>query len=158
MKRVIIHTDGSCLKNPGPGGWAAVLALAGTDYRREVAGGYRLTTNNRMEIMGAVQALRLLKEPCLVDLYTDSRYLCDAVTKGWLRSWQVRQWHKADKKPVLNKDLWQALARFLEIHQVKMHWVAGHRGEPDNELCDKLAREQASRINLPEDAGYRSNS
>lgn len=98
MKQVVIHTDGSCLGNPGPGGWAAVLCLEGTDHRKELAGGFRLTTNNRMEITGVLEALAALREPCAVELYTDSQYVRNAVEKGWLRSWQKKNWVKADKK------------------------------------------------------------
>ena len=102
MKQVVIHTDGSCLGNPGPGGWAAVLCLEGTEHRKELAGGFHLTTNNRMEITGVLEALANLKEPCAVELYTDSQYVRNAVEKGWLKSWQKKNWVKADKKPVKN--------------------------------------------------------
>lgn len=157
MKRVVIYTDGSCLRNPGPGGWAAVLTLPGSAARKEICGGCRLTTNNRMEIMGALRALQHLKEPCEVELYTDSRYLCDAVGKGWLASWQSRAWRKADKKPVLNRDLWLELLAQLERHRVRMLWLEGHAGHAENERCDCLARREAGRPDLPEDAGYADN-
>lgn len=154
MKHVIIHTDGSCLGNPGPGGWAAVLTLEGSDARRELSGGFRRTTNNRMEIMAVLAALEALKEPCAVDLYTDSQYVRNAVEKGWLASWQKKNWLKADKKPVLNVDLWQRLVPLLERHEVHLHWLRGHAGHKENERCDELARAQAARPDLAPDEGF----
>lgn len=154
MKQVIIHTDGSCLGNPGPGGWAAVLAHPDSGARRELSGGFRRTTNNRMEIMAVIAALAALKEPCAVDLYTDSQYVRNAVEKGWLESWRKRNWVKADKKPVLNVDLWQRLAPLLERHEVRLHWLRGHAGHAENERCDELARTHASAPDLPPDAGF----
>ncbi len=153
MRRVIIHTDGSCLGNPGPGGWAAVLALEDGPARKELSGGFRRTTNNRMEIMAAIAALEALKRPCAVDLFTDSQYVRNAVEKGWLASWQKKNWVKADKKPVLNVDLWQRLVPLLEGHQVRLHWLRGHAGHPENERCDELARACAGAADLPPDPG-----
>lgn len=153
MQRVIIHTDGSCLGNPGPGGWAAVLALEGGTARRELSGGFRRTTNNRMEIMAVIAALEALKQPCAVELFTDSQYVRNAVEKGWLASWQKKNWVKADKKPVLNVDLWQRLVPLLERHQVRLHWLRGHAGHPENERCDELARACAGAADLPPDPG-----
>ena len=155
MRKVIIHTDGSCLGNPGPGGWAAVLKLDGSDYRREICGGFCLTTNNRMEILAVIEALRALKEACAVELYTDSTYVRNSVEKGWLRSWQKKGWRKADNKPVLNADLWQCLLPLLDAHQLRLHWLKGHAGHPENERCDALARDQAGRQDLPPDPGYK---
>lgn len=155
MKQVVIHTDGSCLGNPGPGGWAAVLCLEGTDHRKELAGGFRLTTNNRMEITGVLEALAALREPCAVELYTDSQYVRNAVEKGWLRSWQKKNWVKADKKPVKNVDLWQKLLPELGRHTVHLYWLRGHAGHAENERCDVLARTYAGRRDLPPDPGFR---
>ena len=154
MKHVLIHTDGSCLGNPGPGGWAAVLALPEGAARKELSGGFARTTNNRMEIMAVIAALEALREPCAVDLYTDSQYVRNAVEKGWLASWQKKNWVKADKKPVLNVDLWQRLVPLLARHTVRLHWLRGHAGHPENERCDELARACAASADLPEDAGY----
>lgn len=149
---VIIFTDGSCLGNPGPGGWAAKLSYNGTTKR--LSGGFAKTTNNRMELFSVISALSILTRPCTVDLYTDSRYVRDAVEKGWLCSWQKRNWKKADGKPVLNKDLWEQVVPLLTKHKVKLHWVEGHAGHPDNEEVDELARTAASQPNLPPDTGF----
>ena len=139
MKQVVIHTDGSCLGNPGPGGWAAVLCLEGTEHRKELAGGFRLTTNNRMEITGVLEALANLKEPCAVELYTDSQYVRNAVEKGWLKSWQKKNWVKADKKPALNPDLWDTLLGLTRQHEMHYHWVKGHEANEKNNRCDEQA-------------------
>lgn len=157
MKKVIIYTDGSCLGNPGPGGWAAILNLVGTNHRREICGGYRLTTNNRMEIMGALKGLSILREPCEVELFTDSQYLRNAVEKGWLKSWQKNSWRKADKKPVLNADLWLLFLEQMTHHSLTMHWLRGHAGHPENERCDELARQSANQENLPIDEAFEKN-
>lgn len=154
MKKVLIYTDGSCLNNPGPGGWAAILSLAGTEYRREISGGYRLTTNNRMEIMAAIRALQALKEPCEVFLYTDSQYLRNAVEKKWLESWQKSEWKKSDKKPVQNADLWRLLLEVMAPHKMEIHWLRGHAGHPGNERCDLLSRLCAQQENLPPDEEF----
>ncbi|MDR1777422.1 MAG: ribonuclease HI [Desulfovibrio sp.] len=154
MKEVVIHTDGACLGNPGPGGWAALLRLEGSPHRRELTGGFRLTTNNRMEIMAVLEGLGALREPCRVSLYTDSRYVRDAVEKGWLDSWRAKNWRKADNKPVKNVDLWQRLLPLLTRHQVRFVWLRGHAGHEENARCDELAGLAARGINLPEDAGW----
>ena len=154
MKHVIIHTDGSCLGNPGPGGWAAVLTHPESSARRELSGGFRRTTNNRMEIMAVIAALEALKEPCAVDLHTDSQYVRNAVEKGWLDSWRKKNWLKADKKPVLNVDLWRRLLPLLERHEVRLHWLRGHAGHAENERCDELARARAAAPYLPPDTGF----
>jgi ribonuclease HI len=149
---IIIHTDGSCLGNPGPGGWAARLDWQGEVKR--LSGGYALTTNNRMELTAAIEGLRALTRPCKVDLYTDSRYVRDAVEKGWLRNWRRKGWKKADGKPVLNQDLWERLEVLLAEHSVTLHWVEGHAGHAENEEVDDLARAQASKPGLPKDIGF----
>lgn len=154
MKKVLIYTDGSCLGNPGPGGWAAILLLPGTSHRREISGGFRRTTNNRMEILAVIEGLAALKEACEVDLFTDSQYVRNAVEKGWLYSWLKNGWRKADKKPVLNADLWQKLLPMLKLHELRLHWLRGHAGHAENERCDMLARSRASDPDLPEDAGF----
>lgn len=157
MKSVTIYTDGSCLGNPGPGGWAAILRLDGTDHMREISGGYRLTTNNRMEIMGALCGLAALREPCAVALHTDSQYLANAIEKGWLKSWQKADFLRK-KKPVPNADLWRRLMPLLKTHAIKFIWVRGHAGNPDNERCDNLARTSAAAQNLPADEVYESHA
>ena len=154
MKHVIIYTDGSCLGNPGSGGWSAILTLKGSEARKEICGGFSHTTNNRMEILAAVNALALLTEPCEVTLHSDSQYLCNAVQKGWLASWIRHAWIKSDKKPVKNVDLWMRLVPLLKTHKVTFKWLRGHAGHAENERCDELARDCAARKELPEDAGY----
>lgn len=139
MKKVTIYTDGACTGNPGKGGFGAVLIYNGSE--KSVSRGYRKTTNNRMELMAAIEALKLLKEACSVELYSDSRYLTDAVNKKWLDSWKKNGWKKADKKPVLNTDLWKELLELLEKHSVTFIWVKGHDGNKYNEICDELAVE-----------------
>lgn len=137
MKLVTIYTDGACSGNPGPGGWAAVLRY-GTQGK-ELSGGERETTNNRMELTAVIEALRLLKEPCTVELYSDSKYVIDALSKGWVYSWQKHGWVKSDKKPALNRDLWERLLPLLERHDVRYHWVKGHAENIYNNRCDALA-------------------
>ncbi len=137
MKQVDIFTDGACSGNPGPGGWGAVLRYQGIE--KELSGGEKETTNNRMELTAIIEALSILKEPCSVTLTTDSKYVADGITKGWARSWQKNGWRKADKKPALNSDLWEQLLQLLDTHKVKIVWVKGHAGHPENERCDKLA-------------------
>lgn len=139
MKNVEIFTDGACSGNPGPGGWGAILRYNG--HEKELSGGEKNTTNNRMELTAVIKALGSLKEPCRVTLTTDSKYVSDAVNQGWVLSWQKNGWRKADKKPALNTDLWQKLLELLEIHDVKIVWVKGHAGHPENERCDALAVE-----------------
>lgn len=137
MKHVDIYTDGACSGNPGPGGYGAILVFRGIE--KELSGAERETTNNRMELLGAIKALELLKEPCEVTLTSDSKYLVDGITRGWARSWRANGWKKADKKPALNADLWERLLDLLETHKVTFEWVKGHDGHPYNERCDKLA-------------------
>lgn len=140
MKTVTLYTDGACSGNPGPGGWAAILMFGA--HKKELSGGERETTNNRMELTAAIQGLSRLKEPCLVDLYTDSQYLSKAINEGWLQNWKKKGWVKSDKKPVLNVELWQALDEQLRRHQVTIHWVKGHADNPFNNRCDALATGQ----------------
>lgn len=141
MKTVIIYTDGACSGNPGPGGWGAVLKYG--EHRRELCGGEKNTTNNRMELTAVIQSLSALKEPCIVELYSDSKYIIDAVTKGWAVRWRDNGWKRNKKEAALNPDLWQKLLELLELHQVNWHWVKGHAGEIENERCDFLAVEQS---------------
>lgn len=155
MKKVMIHTDGSCLGNPGPGGWAAVLTLLGTPHRKEISGGFRLTTNNRMELMAPIQALKCLKETCEVIITTDSQYLCNALAKGWLKNWRARGWLKKNGKSLPNSDLWKTLSSLLDIHPAQFVWIKGHSGHEENERCDALARQAARLDNLPDDPGYK---
>lgn len=137
MKNVEIYTDGACSGNPGKGGWGAVLVY--NKIEKEICGGSPDTTNNRMELTAVIEALRLLKEPCAVLLTTDSKYVCDAVSKGWVYSWKKNGWKKADKKPALNVDLWEELLPLLDKHSVTFNWVKGHNGHPYNKRCDSLA-------------------
>ena len=137
MKTVTIYTDGACSGNPGPGGWGAILEWQG--HEKELSGGEAQTTNNRMELTAVLTALSLLKEPCTVELYSDSKYVVDAIDKGWLYGWQKKDWIKADKKPVLNVDLWQQLLPELKRHNVRLHWVKGHAENEKNNRCDQLA-------------------
>ena len=141
MKQVTIYTDGACSGNPGPGGWGAILEWNGRE--KELSGGERETTNNRMELSGVIFALSALKEPCAVDLYTDSKYVFDAVDKGWVYTWRKNGWRKADKKPALNVDLWERLLPLLETHRVTWHWVKGHAENEKNNRCDALAVAQS---------------
>ena len=142
MKRVLIFTDGSCLGNPGAGGWAAILRYGETE--KEICGGEVLTTNNRMELTAAISALQALKFPCEVELYSDSRYLLDGIEKGWAKKWQANGWMRNKREKASNPDLWQQLLEALECHQVTLHWVKGHDGHPENERCDKLAVAQSN--------------
>ena len=147
-----IWTDGSCLGNPGPGGWAFIATNGKETAQR--SGGAANTTNNRMEIMAAIAALEALNEPCEVSLFTDSQYLRHAVEKKWLAGWIKNGWMTASKKPVKNRDLWERLQLQLTRHKVSLEWVRGHSGHTENERCDELARTQSSRPDLPEDPGY----
>jgi ribonuclease HI len=153
---VTIYTDGSCLGNPGPGGYGAVLLFENGDgeHRKELAAGFAPTTNNRMELLAVIEALRTLKKPCTVTLTTDSQYVQKALTEGWLKNWQRRGWKTAAKKPVKNQDLWRKLIPLLETHEVEFRWTKGHAGDPENERCDELARTAAQGRSLPADEGY----
>ena len=140
MKKFVeIFTDGACSGNPGPGGWGVVLRFG--EREKELSGGEKETTNNRMELTAAIEGLSALKEPCRVRLVTDSKYVADGITKGWAQSWRKNGWRKADKKPALNVDLWEKLLDLIKTHEVTIDWVKGHAGHPENERCDKLAVE-----------------
>jgi len=149
VKKVALYTDGSCLGNPGPGGWGAILRYGG--HEKELSGGFADTTNNRMEITAVLEGLAALKEACIVNLYTDSQYVRQAVTEGWLENWQRNGWRTSAKKPVKNRDLWERLLPLLKEHTMHFHWIRGHAGHPENERCDALARAQAGRPDLPRD-------
>lgn len=137
MKKVEIFADGAFSGNPGPGGWGAILRYNG--HEKKISGGAPDTTNNRMELSGVIEALKLLKEPCEVALTSDSKYVCDAISKGWAEKWRSNGWRKADKKPALNSDLWQELLELLQVHRVTTHWIKGHAGFHENECCDRMA-------------------
>ena len=137
MKTVTIYTDGACSGNPGPGGWGAILRYRDTE--KELSGGAAETTNNRMELTAVIEALRLLREPCIVELYSDSKYVIDALSKGWARGWKARGWVKSDKKPALNPDLWERLLALTDRHEMRYHWVKGHAENEKNNRCDQMA-------------------
>lgn len=151
MKEVQIYTDGACRGNPGRGGWAAILVYG--SHEREMMGGERLTTNNRMELLAAIYGLSALKERCRVTLYSDSRYLVDAIEKGWLEGWRAHGWRRG-KEELKNPDLWQQLYDLLQKQDVTVEWVRGHNGHDYNERCDKLACAEADRF-LDEDTSHR---
>ena len=144
MKTVDIYTDGACKGNPGAGGWSAILVFGGKE--KELFGGERVTTNNRMELTAAIEGLKALKEPCKVNLYSDSQYLVNAINKGWLENWKKKGWRKADKSVVLNDDLWKTLDELLCTHDVEFIWVRGHDGHEYNERCDELASGYAEKL------------
>ncbi len=143
MERVTIYTDGACSGNPGPGGWGAILSMG--EHTREISGGESATTNNRMELMAVISSLELLKRPCDVALYTDSQYIVNAVTKGWLRSWKARGWRRKDGE-LKNPELWQRLDKLLSSHNVSFFWVKGHADNPFNNRCDALAVKERDRF------------
>ena len=134
---VTIYTDGACSGNPGPGGYGAILMYG--EHKKELSGGDPNTTNNRMELMGVISALKALNRPCQVDLYTDSQYVVNAIEKGWARKWRANGWMRNKKDKALNPDLWQTLLELLDVHQVSFHWVKGHAENPYNNRCDELA-------------------
>ncbi len=144
MKKVEIFTDGACSGNPGPGGWGAILRCGNTE--KELSGGEKDTTNNRMELTAVISALKALKYPCEVNVTTDSKYVYESITKGWVFSWKKNNWRKADKKPALNPDLWEELLKLLEIHTVTFTWVKGHNEHPENERCDRLAVAECNKL------------
>jgi ribonuclease HI len=144
LKAVDLYTDGACSGNPGPGGWGAVLIFKGK--RMELSGGEAMTTNNRMELTAVIQGLLKLKERCRVRIYTDSQYIVNAVNKGWVFGWQNNNWLKKDKKPALNRDLWETLLGLLAAHQSEFVWLKGHPGHAENERCDALAVAQAEKF------------
>lgn len=152
MKTVTIYTDGACSGNPGAGGYGVVL-LYGT-ARKELSGGYRLTTNNRMEVLAVIRGLEALKEPCNVLLYSDSKYVVDAIEKGWVVKWKQNGWMRNKKEKASNVDLWEQLLTLLQRHQVSFRWVKGHADNPENERCDALARAAIQSGSLLEDTAY----
>ncbi|GAB4381125.1 MAG: hypothetical protein Kow0042_31550 [Calditrichia bacterium] len=156
LKHVLIYTDGACTGNPGPGGYAAILLYG--DNRKEISAGYRKTTNNRMELMAAIAGLEALKMPCRVTLYSDSRYLVDSITKGWVYQWQTKGWMRNKHEPALNSDLWERLLPLLEKHQVEIVWVRGHADTPENIRADELAVQAIKSKNLLVDQNYEANS
>ncbi len=137
MKTVTIYTDGACSGNPGPGGWGAILRYK--EMEKELSGGAADTTNNRMELTAVIEALALLKESCVVELYSDSKYVIDGLSKGWAKGWQKRGWIKSDKKPALNPDLWERLLALTDRHEMHYHWVKGHAENEKNNRCDQMA-------------------
>jgi len=143
VKEVVIYTDGACSGNPGPGGWGAILEYQG--HRKELSGGEKRTTNNRMELLGAIRALEALKEPCSVTLYSDSKYMIDALEKGWVKRWKANGWMRNKKDPALNPDLWERLLELCAYHTVRLHWVKGHAQNPYNNRCDELAVAESRR-------------
>jgi len=152
MKDVTLYTDGGCINNPGPGGYGVVLIY--DSHRKELSGGFRKTTNNRMEIFAAIAGLEALKEPCRVTLVSDSQYLVYAIQKGWARKWQANGWRRNSREPAINPDLWEKLLKLCEVHEVQFQWVRGHAGHTENERCDDLAKSAARSPNLAVDPGY----
>jgi len=152
LKQVVLFSDSACLGNPGPGGYCVIL-IYGT-YRRELSGGFRRTTNNRMELTASIKGLEALKERCAVRLVSDSEYLVNAIAKRWVFGWRSRGWQRKAGKVVPNADLWDEVIKLIEFHDVSVEWIEGHAGHPENERCDLLARTAASRGDLPPDLRY----
>lgn len=152
LKRVVMYTDGACIQNPGPGGYAVVLLYG--PHRKELSDGYRFTTNNRMELMAAIAGLEALREVCQVTLYSDSEYLVKGMEEGWARNWQAHGWRRGGKKSASNPDLWSRLLHLCDDHRVDFKWVRGHAANAENERCDQLALNAAQRADLPADEGY----
>jgi ribonuclease HI len=152
VPHVEIYTDGGCEPNPGPGGYGVVLLHP--RKRREISGGFRRTTNNRMEIYAAIAGLEILKEPCKVTLYSDSQYLVNAITQGWVETWKKKNWWRKQTERVPNFDLWEKLLALCEKHQVEFRWIKGHAGNRENERCDQLSMEALRKPDLPVDEGY----
>ena len=152
LKTVDFYTDGACSGNPGPGGYGLVLKYNG--HEKESSCGYRLTTNNRMEILAVIRGLSMLKETCNVNIYSDSKYVIDAITQGWVYKWEANCWMRSQKHKAANADLWEQLLVLLDEHNVEFHWVKGHAGHPENERCDKLAVNAYLSEDLIEDEGY----
>jgi len=155
LKNVIIYTDGACIGNPGSGGYGVVLLYG--NHRKEISGGFRCTTNNRMEIKAAIVGLSALKAKCVVTLYTDSQYLCDGVMKGWARRWRANGWKRNKKEKAQNSDLWEQLLNLCKEHVVEFVWVRGHAGDAENERCDRLSIQAAKGENLPVDCGFETH-
>ena len=142
LKTVLAYTDGSCSGNPGPGGWGCILKY--NNSVKKLSGGSPDTTNNRMEMTAVIEALKALKQPCNVLLYTDSQYICNSINNDWVNNWKKNGWKKSDKKPTLNVDLWEEILKLIKIHNVKFNWIKGHDGHPENEECDRMAVEQTT--------------
>lgn len=153
-RHVIIYTDGACTGNPGPGGYGVVLMYGG--HRRELSGGYRRTTNNRMELMGPIKGLESLNQSCRVTLYSDSQYVVEGIEKGWAKRWRTNNWMRNKREQAINPDLWGRLLDLCETHDVEFRWVKGHAGDQVNERCDQLAVQAARQKELPADEGYES--
>ena len=151
-RQVTIYTDGACTGNPGPGGYGVVMMFG--EHRRELSGGFRRTTNNRMELMGPIEALEALKQGCQVTLHSDSQYVVRAMEEGWARRWQGNGWMRNKKEQAVNPDLWSKLLDLCDKHDVDFRWVRGHAGNPENERCDQLAVQAAYGKDLPADEGY----
>ena len=149
---IVMYTDGGCFDNPGPGGYGVVIIDDGN--RKEFSGGFRMTTNNRMELMACIVGLGSLDTPSAVTLYSDSRYVVDGITKGWAERWRSNNWMRTKTDPAVNPDLWEQLLGLCEKHSVAFSWVKGHAGNPENERCDQLSKSEASKGNLPVDSGY----
>ena len=153
-KHVLIYTDGGCEPNPGVGGYRVVLIYG--EHRKQASGGFRQTTNNRMEIMAAIKGLEMLKEPCNVTLFSDSEYLVKAMREGWVRRWKANNWKRTKRAMAANTDLWERLLDLCDSHTVTFEWVKGHAGQPENELCDQLSMKALRQPDLPPDVGYTS--
>ena len=152
MKEVVIYTDGACQGNPGPGGYGVVLMSEG--HRRELSGGYRRTTNNRMELLAVIEGLAALQGKCRVSVYSDSKYVVDALAKEWAVKWRRNGWMRNKREAAINPDLWERLLELCEEHDMSYHWVKGHAGNRENERCDWLATQAAAQPNLPADEPY----
>lgn len=155
-KHVTIYTDGACTGNPGPGGYGVVLLYG--EHRRELSGGFRRTTNNRMELMGPIEGLQALNQSCRVTLHSDSQYVVEGIEKGWAKRWRGNGWMRNKREQAVNPDLWGKLLDLCETHDVEFRWVRGHAGDVENERCDQLAVEAAHRKDLPVDEGYETPS
>ena len=155
-KHVIIYTDGACTGNPGPGGYGVVLIFG--ERRRELSGGYRLTTNNRMELVGPIKGLEALNQSCRVTLHSDSQYVVESTKEGWAKRWRSNGWMRSKREQAVNPDLWGKLLDLCETHEVEFQWIRGHSGDVENERCDQLAVQAAHGKNLPADDGYESPS
>ncbi len=153
-KHVVIYTDGACTGNPGPGGYGVVLMYG--EHRRELSGGYRRTSNNRMELMGPIEGLESLKQSCRVTLHSDSQYVVEGIERGWAKRWRASGWMRNKREQAINPDLWRRLLDLCEIHEVEFRWVKGHSGDEVNERCDQLAVQAAHQKELPADEGYES--
>jgi ribonuclease HI len=152
IKQVTLYSDGACSGNPGPGGFGSILVYG--PHRQELAKGYKHTTNNRMELLGVIEPMEILTEPCKVHAITDSQYVANAVNKGWIQNWVKKGWKTAARKPVKNQDLWNRLIKMMDKHSLTIEWVRGHDGHAENERCDKIAVAARESTDLVEDSGY----